>query len=258
MTNETKLYKNLKLIFVDSTKVLAELMQNARRAGAKHIRFMMSENSSNLIVEDDGVGIQNFQNLLHNSESGWDEETQLADNPFGLGFLSTLYAADEIIIESRGHQCKLIAEKVIAMEPAEVTTSDYIGHTRITLVNFKLSAEETLSAVTTYSKGFAIPVHWNDKIIDRPHAIDQLKESLALTIGIAEFNHRNPEYTQFYVQGLPIQNPLSPRTRCDNVVHLDASFTVRMPDRHALYDSEKQVDRITASIKEGWISKLHH
>lgn len=257
MTNSENLYKNLKFIFADSTKVLAELMQNARRAGAHKVAFSMDEQTNALVVVDDGCGIQDFQTLLHNSESGWDEAVKQADRPFGLGFLSCLYAAEKIIIESRGKQCTLIAEKVIAMEPMDVTHSDYIGHTRITLINFNLTLAETKQALEKYARGFSIPVLLNDIPLVRDHAIDQLNSKQTLSIGTAALRSSDIRNSIFYVQGLPIENPLGKSIYVQNVVHLDTTFDVKMPDRHALYDPESQVARIEECMKTGWIEKLH-
>lgn len=259
MTNDKILYQNLRLVFADSTKVIGELMQNARRAGAKKIMFTMAEDCTDFIVEDDGCGIHDLQDLLHNSSSGWNDATKETERPFGLGFLSTLYAADAILIESRGQQCLLDAQKVIALEPMDVISSDYIGQTRITLRNFKLNHKTTSDAIAHYARGFSVPVFLNGNEVARPHALDVLTDVQTISIGEAQLKSRQLEKAHFYFQGLPIQNPLLSGKTSEswtNVVHLDSSFEVTMPDRHALYDGANKIERIKSSMKEGFVEKL--
>lgn len=260
MTNEANLYKNMRLIFADSTKVLAEIMQNARRAGAKKVQFSMTPDSRTLVVEDDGIGIDNFQNLLHNSVSGWDQKTVSSESAFGIGFLSTLYAADQILIESRGQKCHLDVEKVIALEPVVVTSCDYIGQTRMTFYNFKLSFEQVKKSLETYARGFSISVILNDNELIRPHALDNLDDIQDIDIGQVHLCNPDLHYTSFYYQGLPIKNPFKNAGKAfsmqDNVVHLNNTFELKMPDRHALYDEEIHEPKIRKSLANAFIQKL--
>lgn len=84
---------NLKFAFTTSVSVMAELMQNARRAGASQVAIDVDSDSSDVCVTDDGGGIRDFQTLLTLSESGWDAEVMTQDKPFGLGFFSALCSA---------------------------------------------------------------------------------------------------------------------------------------------------------------------
>ena len=98
--DETKLVTNLRHAFTRRSNVISELMQNARRAGATEIHITLS--SDKVIISDNGVGIDDFSDLLTIASSGWDAETMAEESPVGLGFLSAMYACDFIQIESHG------------------------------------------------------------------------------------------------------------------------------------------------------------
>lgn len=154
-TNESNFYRNLAVVFADKTKVLSELIQNSRRAGASAIHFTMD--GTTLVIEDNGSGIEDFQKLLTNSESGWSDQTCQSEGAFGMGWLSTLFSAKQVQIESRGQKCLLDTQSVIEMQPATVVKSDYIGHTRISLIEFALDERATLDALKSIVKGFSVP-----------------------------------------------------------------------------------------------------
>src|SRR5205807_5357409 len=65
----------------DDAGMFVELLQNARRAGSTSIRVTIEEckgttESCDVTVQDDGAGIQEFQNLVMLGESAWSAETQ--------------------------------------------------------------------------------------------------------------------------------------------------------------------------------------
>ncbi|PMM69848.1 ATP-binding protein [Vibrio sp. 10N.261.46.F12] len=102
--NESNFLANLGAIFSNTGKVINELIQNASRANATTISFTTSiENGrANLTVLDDGSGITDMQKLLSVAESGWSSDVAKC-NPYGMGFLSTLFACEHITIQSQ-HQ----------------------------------------------------------------------------------------------------------------------------------------------------------
>ena len=73
--NETRFLEHMKTLFSTSTTVLAELLQNGRRAGANRIDFDYDEATSSLTIMDNGCGISDFRTLITVAESGWSEET---------------------------------------------------------------------------------------------------------------------------------------------------------------------------------------
>jgi HSP90 family molecular chaperone len=86
--NQANLVKGLKYSFTNKTTVLGELMQNARRAGATQVAFEFDSEKKQLVVRDDGCGIDSIETLLTVAESGWNAKTVAEEHPFGIGFLS--------------------------------------------------------------------------------------------------------------------------------------------------------------------------
>jgi HSP90 family molecular chaperone len=96
-TNQNRLIANLRNAFTQAS-MLGELLQNARRAQARHIHVDVEGDT--LVVSDDGTGIANLQTLICIAESDWDEELKERENAFGMGVLSTLYFARSLHVHS--------------------------------------------------------------------------------------------------------------------------------------------------------------
>lgn len=62
---------------------IIELLQNARRAGAKHVEI--TNESGIVTVQDDGCGIDDFGRLLDLGGSGWEEDFEASEDPAGVG-----------------------------------------------------------------------------------------------------------------------------------------------------------------------------
>lgn len=85
----------------DDASVWAEILQNARRAGASTIEIWIEEtqapaDSCIVTVQDDGRGIGNFQDLLTLGKSGWNPETQVTEDPAGMGFFALCRSEVEV------------------------------------------------------------------------------------------------------------------------------------------------------------------
>ena len=68
-----------------------ELLQNARRAGATSVTSIIDEPEAErtlVTIKDDGRGVASPQELLSLGKSRWDEETELREDPAGMGFFS--------------------------------------------------------------------------------------------------------------------------------------------------------------------------
>lgn len=243
--------------FSNSTTVLGELLQNARRAGATRVDVSITD--SVIEFKDDGVGIEDFSVLLSVAKSGWDEALIRAESCYGAGFLATLFCCETLEVQSRGHSIKARTEDLIALKPTTVECCDDDGQTVIRLVNptiktHHLALEDKLSRVLC--AGFPIPVHVNGQPARRAHAVDQA-EFVELDIG-----HVSPGIltgrgtSNVYLQGLPISLHLDGfqrhgcyRDNIDQAVHLNpALFLGRMPDRNTVIDADAAVKRIRASI----------
>ena len=85
--SEQNLVQNLRFAFTDAKVLIAELMQNSRRAGASHICINFDEEHHALTFIDDGCGIADFEPMFTIAETGWNESVQDEESPFGMGFI---------------------------------------------------------------------------------------------------------------------------------------------------------------------------
>ena len=96
--NERGAIRNGRFAFTNKLTLVSELLQNARRAGAKQVTIEHDAAGKRLTVIDDGCSIEDFQRLLTFNESGWDEDTIRTESAFGLGFSKCLYAASRVTV----------------------------------------------------------------------------------------------------------------------------------------------------------------
>ena len=269
--NEPAFFSHLKSLFTTSATVLAELMQNARRAEANQVAFEYKASDETLTVVDDGNGVDDFQALITVAGSGWSQEVMDSERPFGMGFLAVSFAARHIRVESRGHKIEFSSEDLIEKRPIPILSSDFGAGTRITLFGCHLSAERIGNALAEYAMGFAIPVLWNGGELDRPHA--QAKLSGAETpVGFIHVPGVHDgsgmgfkESGYVYCQGLPVSvtdMAAFSMKRCGSrltrpVVHIDhAKYQPRMPDRDKLIDSDEAAKDIAGAIRTIWREHL--
>jgi hypothetical protein len=118
--NQANLVRSLKFSFTNSTTVLAELMQNARRAQATQVIFSFNPETKVLQVSDDGCGIESIETLLTVAESGWDAEIVAHEHPFGIGFLSALFACRHISVTSKSGSIAVDTDDVLAFNPVTI------------------------------------------------------------------------------------------------------------------------------------------
>jgi len=106
---------------------IIEILQNARRAGATEVNITNKENR--VIVRDNGGGIDDFSKLLDLGNSDWDQNTEEAEDPAGVGVFCL--APKEVQISS-GHKIVVITEKAWTGEPVPVqATEDSIQGTTL-------------------------------------------------------------------------------------------------------------------------------
>jgi hypothetical protein len=232
--NEGRLMQHLQHFFSTSHTVLAELMQNARRAGASHVAFTLED--GNLVVTDDGSGVADFRALLTLAESAWPDEIQTEEHPYGIGFLSVCFAADTVLVESRGKQVRFSSADLQGKKPLAVTVSGLAAGTRITLENFRFPAAKVKGKLGYYAMGFPIPVVWQGEELERPFAMFQSRPEWTDTpvgrisaVGIHWHSKYSPcmfsDRCRTFLQGLPIRLHEEEDFRTygeQNIVHLDS------------------------------------
>lgn len=273
--NERMFFKSMQHLFNSSFSVVSELLQNARRAGATKINVDLDPEKRILTVADNGKGIDDFGVLLDLATSGWDsEEVMLSDKPFGMGFFSTFYACEHVVVRSRGLFISASKEDIIERRNIGVlkdtrantdTVVELHGLTENVLGKKSTPLAQTVETfelrIKRLALGFEIPIYFNGVRLSNAHASSKLvgEHTEAGLISVAGIHREGllPQSTIspiLYLQGLPIEDAY-PYDRYDKVaemmelppvvIHLDSStFVAKMPDRSHLYDSEMQRKRI--------------
>lgn len=95
--------------------VLAETIQNSRRAGATRIDIASVErvDGTVLLIRDDGSGIGDPAKFLTLGDSGWDEEIARSEDPAGMGVFSL--AGRQVTV--RSHAAELGAAWQVTIAP---------------------------------------------------------------------------------------------------------------------------------------------
>jgi len=151
----------------DDKGTFIEILQNARRAGATRVDVTLEEISTEPIhcvvtVEDNGIGIESFQNLVTLGRSGWDQETQDTEDPAGMGFFSLCQSGVEVTSLSK--TVTLTREVFLGNADAEVKDHDYIAGTRLRFT--RSSTRLGLSAVLASVANFCpLDVYLNGQIL---------------------------------------------------------------------------------------------
>lgn len=257
--NEGRFITHMQHLFSSSAVFLAELMQNARRAGASAIQFNLEGDT--LTVTDDGCGIEDFAKLVVIAESGWSEEVMASEDPFGIGFASVAFAAARVTVESRGKGIEFDKTDLIAKRPIARRNSDFIGGTRVVLSGLTYQSIE--HQMEKFAKGFPIPVWFNGKELPRPHALENLSGAHATPVGHIQIAYvEEPGQALMtdtgwvYCQGLPVNaGSFTDRyNRSDNIVHIDHKlWRPRVPDRDTLVDADKACSAIRKAIAGVWL-----
>jgi len=253
--NSANLVKGLKFSFTNKTTVLGELMQNARRANATQVVFEFAPETKILRVTDDGCGIDSIETLLTVAESGWDADVVAQEHPFGIGFLSALFACSHLTVVSKGGRISVNTDDVLSFKPVTVSpVTDWDGITVITMLGVDLEMKNVQDALNRLSHGFPIPVSLNDVFLERPYALDSSLRFRDTEIGAVYLNGVDKPQGScsdfiVYLQGLPIYRSATYLTHDIHVIHLDSSrFYARLPDRDKLIDEADVVNFIKSIL----------
>lgn len=267
--NQDKLLANLQFSFSNKTTLLGELMQNSRRAGATYVS-LESVDETTLSITDDGKGIDDFQNLFSVAESGWDAETVKNERPFGMGFLSCLYQAEKIHIESNGRYIEGVTSEILAggaLTVHDLADKKESSYTTVTLYNFKLSKADVASALKKLAEGFAIPVIYDGKNLQSVFRLNVDTGYFIEVEGLGfihardlkpNFDRVNVERLVVYLQGLPVYDGRRWDYNSElDIVHLDSTlYHARMPDRDKLLDENVVLEKISKAINQIHLDRL--
>jgi hypothetical protein len=257
--DEAGALRNQRHAFSHRFTLVTELLQNARRARAQHIDVHYDAEALRLVVQDDGVGLSDFQKLLTFHQSGWDEEVVSMERPFGLGFTKCLYAATRCRVAS-GTQCVDIdTAAALNRVPCEVRTLDTpVPGTRVELYGVDLT--DLGQRMETLCQGFPVDILFNGRRLLRRFAEDCLVFE-PTPLGAVHLAGRHDGQAVrgmlVFLQGLCVKSPSYFDADRVNVVHLDPrQFMARLPDRDLLIDADQQLPRIEAQLQHSWRQHL--
>ena len=250
--NEKNLINNLRMAFSNSHTWVSELLQNARRAGATKIHIDTNSEGTMFTIHDDGKGIDDLQNLFTVAESGWDEKTQEDEHPYGMGFLSCLFVATEIVVKSGDKILHAITDSALDFQEIPITQAEDVHNgCLVQLHGVSIPPVEEIKKIVS---GFPVPVFLNGAELPRPHAMDFSPSWLDSPVGRMKFpdGFGDVRYTiKTYLQGLPIKNRhASEYGRNVVVIHLDPRmFFGRLPDRSGLVNADIADAAIYEAVK---------
>lgn len=265
LVNQKKLLQDLKLTFTDPYVVLRELLQNARRAGARNVRIDYDEEDGILEVFNDGDPLENFQDLIHVAESGWNPELK-DEKPYGLGFLGVLFASEEYVkvnsYTGKGKEEMLFDPKELMEgqdigEPIfyEYRDEDPVKGVLVTLKVSKLKKDEIREQMRYFDTEVNITL--NGVKVERAPA----RYSVKIPEGILEVN--NPFNAIYNLEG---NQPISFQgfkcayqggSYCNAtgyIIKLDkVKFDARLPDRNYILGYTDEVrDDLLAHVLHGF------
>ncbi|CAK2325206.1 Sensor histidine kinase [Vibrio crassostreae] len=264
--NENNFLSNLGAIFSNTGKVINELIQNASRANATTISFTTSVENGRacLTILDDGSGIADMQKLLSIAESGWSSDVDKC-NPYGMGFLSTLFACEHIKIQSQHQMLSSNTEDILSGESIEIQDSLRGNGTLIEMEGISEALFSYLTS-TNYNRevdrigeGYDIDVVLNGVLMFKHHSRMTLNASSnyiehKFEYGSIYFDSKNDGLCWLaYLQGALISstntvtssNQLNPH----HIVHLNDDVKARMPDRAELLDAETVKQSIRTNVQ---------
>jgi hypothetical protein len=247
--------RNLRYAFTDRFTLVSELLQNARRAQARHIVVEHDATQRRLTVHDDGQGINDFSDLLHVHASGWDAALQAQEHPFGVGFAKCLFSAERCVVHSGHLRADIDTAAALRQTPCEVWATDTVcDGTRVELYGVDLP--DLADRMDRLCEGFPVEIRFNGLPLRRRYAIDRLVFE-STPIGEVHLAGRHDGMatrgTLVFLQGFCVSAPNYLEFDRANIVHLDpASFMARLPDRDKLIDADQQLERVREQVRLCW------
>ncbi len=151
-------------VYSDPFAWVEEVIQNCQRAEATHVNVTIDYDK--IIISDNGVGCSDPQTLFEKNTSGWNENIQASESPFGEGFFSTLMAADTITVKSVGFVATFDTKKMF--EQNDLNAIDITENKRsksgftLVLTNLRqdtYNIEKRFNSVAKYIKSPSIYVN---------------------------------------------------------------------------------------------------
>lgn len=243
--NQQNALKLLADAFSNRSTFITELLQNARRAGATLIDISTTDNGRTLLITDNGCGVSDFSKLMTLCDSGWGEDVQESDAPYGVGFLSAILSSVDFTVTSNGHTLSATTSELLNGDAATLSASNYAPEVGTTIVlNLKKPLEYRV--LQNAALAFPVDIQFNGTMLSRPLALDKAPHKKELPgigtlVWTGECNARYIGRPGCALQGLPIRldsewGPVgNSYSHTAWGLHLDSSvFRGRMPDRESV------------------------
>ncbi|MGY6272942.1 ATP-binding protein [Achromobacter denitrificans] len=248
-TNQNRLIATFRHAFTQAS-MLGELLQNARRAKARHIHI--TAEGDTLTVSDDGEGIANLQTLICIAESGWDEALKVQENPFGIGVLSTLYFARSLRVHSLNMAFRATTATIINGEDIDVLAAPARFGTEIRLCGVEppykgpTLTQWVAQQLVRLCEAFPVRVTFNGTEFERPLSQPGLAwRDTDIGQVLIDLEGAPSQYC-CYLQGFPIGR--WPSSQRHQIVVLRDDMIARPPDRQHLLHEEEDGKRIQAAV----------
>lgn len=162
---EKVLRKSPELFNQSLPTVLAEVLQNARRAGASRVEIehFGEEGQATLVVRDDGHGIADMGKLVTFGASAWDERTDLVENAAGMGVFSL--AARGVTVRSLGRRVTL--SRAVFCGEADAAVLPDPGMDAGTELTFPVTEAGVARLVERACRFYPLPVTLNGKPVEQ-------------------------------------------------------------------------------------------
>ena len=198
--------------------IAAELLQNARRAGATKVIvtvMMYGADRAMLVVADNGRGIADPATLLRLGASGWDDDVVASEDPAGMGMFSLAGRAARITTRAAGSP-----GWAIAVEPGDWTSGRDIAlqscvRTPGTTISVEMSAgriDDANCAIEKAAHYCPLDVELNGKPVLRRDFLDgavHVTMFEGLNIGVFHAGDRcSPYNPAINFHGLTVQHKL--------------------------------------------------
>lgn len=158
--------------------ILAELFQNARRAGATMLRVDAHSGAdvTILTITDDGCGIEDPASIVTLGHSGWSEAICSSEDPAGMGVFSL--AGRDVAIASRtadrpvGWSVAIGAGQWDGGDDLVVAEADHPPGTTISIVLPPEWLQQLDGVIATAARHFPVPVSFNGSELARQDWLD--------------------------------------------------------------------------------------
>ena len=188
--HESAVKRVTRIYAATAAEILAEILQNSRRAGATRVRIAVAtpaarpdetatetgETPLTVTITDDGAGIADPAVLLSFGENGWDDATVRREDAAGFGFASL--ARRNCAVSSRprspnaqmspGWRVTLVPEHFLGEADAEVCADDGAPFPHGTAISFQAieSAAAIRNAAENAARHYPLPVVFEDRTED--------------------------------------------------------------------------------------------